>query len=138
MSHVNSEQILGLEDELASSLRDAVAGPVPATSSPTGNGESSSSRITRDIEICHLTEDEVSALTSVIFRLRTLAGHRDMSSWMEDNEGGKRSSAWDILCAVSERARLSVGGEGEVILFLAGMFPLMISFFRCWNKVFNY
>ncbi|KAJ3862613.1 hypothetical protein EV359DRAFT_44818 [Lentinula novae-zelandiae] len=115
LSHVNSEQILGLEDELASSLRDAVAGPVPATSSPTGNGESSSSRITRDIEICHLTEDEVSALTSVIFRLRTLAGHRDMSSWMEDNEGGKRSSAWDILCAVSERARLSVGGEGEML-----------------------
>ncbi|GAW03352.1 mitotic cohesin complex [Lentinula edodes] len=115
LSHVNSEQILGLEDELASSLRDAVAGPVPPTSSPTGNGESSSSRITRDIEICHLTEDEVSALTSVIFRLRTLAGHRDMSSWMEDNEGGKHSSAWDILCAVSERARLSVGGEGEML-----------------------
>ncbi|KAJ3814593.1 hypothetical protein F5876DRAFT_62181 [Lentinula aff. lateritia] len=110
LSHVNSEQILGLEDELASSLRDAVAGPVL---SPTGNGESSSSRFNRDIEICHLTEDEVSALTSVIFRLRTLAGHRDLSSWMEDNEGGKHSSAWDILCAVSERARLSVGGEGE-------------------------
>ncbi|KAJ4490347.1 hypothetical protein J3R30DRAFT_3693942 [Lentinula aciculospora] len=110
LSNINSEQILELEDELAGSLRDAVAGPAP----PLSNGESSS-QIARDIEICHLTEDEVLTLTSVIFRLRTLAGRRDMSSWMEDNEGGKQSSAWDILCAVSERARLSVGGEGEML-----------------------
>ncbi|KAJ3790131.1 hypothetical protein GGU10DRAFT_383650 [Lentinula aff. detonsa] len=114
LSNINSEQILELEDELASSLRDAVAGPVPP-SSPSRNGETSSSQITRDIEICHLSEDEVLTLTAVIFRLRTLAGHRDMSSWMEDNEGGRHSNPWDILCAVSERARLSVGGEGEML-----------------------
>ncbi|KAJ3761453.1 hypothetical protein EV360DRAFT_37795 [Lentinula raphanica] len=115
LSNVNSEQILELEDELASSLRDVVAGPVPPSSSPSRNMESGSSNITRDIEICHLTEDEVLTLTSIILRLRTLAGHRDMSSWMEDNDGGKHSSAWDILCAISERARLSVGGEGEML-----------------------
>ncbi|KAJ3840935.1 hypothetical protein F5878DRAFT_43352 [Lentinula raphanica] len=115
LSNVNSEQILELEDELASSLRDVVAGPVPPSSSPSRNMEPGSSNITRDIEICHLTEDEVLTLTSIILRLRTLAGHRDMSSWMEDNDGGKHSSAWDILCAISERARLSVGGEGEML-----------------------
>ncbi|KAF5393411.1 hypothetical protein D9757_000756 [Collybiopsis confluens] len=106
MSNINSEQILELEDELSISLRDTVAGPMSPTSSPAG----------RDIEICLLTEDEALTLTSAIHRLRTLAQHRDMTFWMEEDEGGKRSSAWDILSAISERARLSLEGESEMLV----------------------
>ncbi|KIK67211.1 hypothetical protein GYMLUDRAFT_93035 [Collybiopsis luxurians FD-317 M1] len=110
LSNINSEQILELEDQLATSLRDTVAGPAPPPSS-----ESESSVVARDIEICLLTEDEVITLTSVILRLRSLAQYRDLTSWMEESEGGKRSSAWDVLSAVSERARLSLDGEGEML-----------------------
>lgn len=74
----------------------------------------SGSKEDRDIEVVHLTEDEILTLTSVILRLRILAGGRDMTAWMEESEGGKQSSVWDILCAIAERARLSVGGEGDV------------------------
>lgn len=111
MSNVNSAQILELEDELANSLRDAVAGPPLPSSDPMNP---SSAPIARDIEICHLTEDEILTLTAVITRLRSLVQRRDLTGWMEESEGGKHSSVFDIISAISERARLSVGGEGEV------------------------
>lgn len=116
MSNVNSAQILELEDELAISLRDAVAGPPLPPSDP--SDPSSSSPTARDIEICHLTEDEVLTLTAIITRLRSLVQRRDLTGWMEESEGGKHSSIFDIISAISERARLSVGGEGEVRFFL--------------------
>ncbi|KAF9078436.1 hypothetical protein BDP27DRAFT_1309581 [Rhodocollybia butyracea] len=70
--------------ELVRSLRDAVAGPVPLPSSPSRSTED---HFPRDIEICHLTEDEVLTLTAVVLRLTSLARHRDISSLIEENEG---------------------------------------------------
>ena len=95
LSNTNSTKILELEDKLATSLRDAVAG--------------------RDeLEIASFTEDEVLLLGAICARLSTLAGARDMSSWMEEDEGGKQSSAWDIISALLDRGRLGYKEEEAV------------------------
>lgn len=98
LSNTNSTKILELEDELASSLRDAIADR-------------------DDIEIASFSEDEVLALTAICTRLAALVGNRDMIAWMEEDEGGKQSSAWDIISALSERGRLGYKEEEMVSAF---------------------
>ncbi|KAA1471951.1 hypothetical protein DENSPDRAFT_148019 [Dentipellis sp. KUC8613] len=96
LSNTNSTKILELEDDLASSLRDAVAG--------------------RDeLEIASFTEDEVILLGAICTRLHKLAGERDMTSWMEEDEGGKQSSAWDIISALVDRGKLGYKEEEKMI-----------------------
>ena len=100
LSTTNSTKILELEDELAQSLRDAVAG--------------------RDeLEIASFSEDEVLLLGAICARLTALAGTRDMTSWMEEDEGGKQSSAWDIVSALVERGKLGYKEEEAVRRCLA-------------------
>ena len=95
LSNTNSTKILELEDKLATCLHDAVAG--------------------RDeLEIASFTEDEVLLLGATCARLSMLAGVRDMSSWMEEDEGGKQSSAWDIVSALLDRGRLGYKEEETV------------------------
>jgi cohesin complex subunit SA-1/2 len=95
LSNTNTTKILELEDDLSSSLRDIIAG--------------------RDeIEVASFSEDEVVALGSICSRLSVLAGSRDMTNWMEENEGGKQSSAWDIVFALVERGRLGYKEEEYV------------------------
>ncbi len=95
LSNSNSPKILELEDELSSALRDALA--------------------ERDeIEISTFSEDEVLALSSTCTRIRILAGTRDITAWMEENEGGKQSSAWELVTAIAERGRLGYQDE-EVV-----------------------
>lgn len=96
LSNTNSTKILELEDELSSSLHDAVAG--------------------RDeIEVASFTEDEVLSLGALCSRLTVLAGTRDMTAWIDEDEGGKQSSAWDIISALVERGRLGYKEEEMVI-----------------------
>jgi len=45
-----------------------------------------------------------------------LGGSRDLSAWMDEDEGGKQSSAWDIICALVERGRLGYREEERVCL----------------------
>ncbi|KAJ3501848.1 hypothetical protein NMY22_g18781 [Coprinellus aureogranulatus] len=72
LSNTNSTKILELEDELSTALRDTVAG--------------------RDeIEVASFTEDEVLALSAIGTRLSILAGKRNMSAWIDEDEGGKQS-----------------------------------------------
>lgn len=95
LSNTNSTKILELEDELSSALRDAVAG--------------------RDeIEVAAFTEDEVLSLGALCTRLTVLAGTRNMTAWIEEDEGGKQSSAWDIISALIERGRLGYKEEETV------------------------
>lgn len=47
-------------------------------------------------------------------RIRVLAGARDMSHWMEEEEGGKQRSAWDIVAGLAERGRLGYKEEETV------------------------
>ncbi|KAI0698963.1 hypothetical protein C8T65DRAFT_719862 [Cerioporus squamosus] len=96
LSKTNSTKILELEDELSTSLRDAIAG--------------------RDeIEVASFTEDEVLSLGAICARIAALFGIRDMTSWMEEDEGGKQSSAWDIVSALAERGRLGYKEEAMMV-----------------------
>ena len=95
LANTNSTKILELEEELATSLRDTLKG--------------------RDeLELASFDEDEILALTAICARLATLAGARDITAWMEEDEGGKQSSAWDILSAIAERGRLGYKEEEQV------------------------
>ena len=101
LSNSNSSKILELEDELATSLREFVAG--------------------RDeLEVATFTNDEARILGSICARVCTLAGIRDMTAWMEEDEGGKQSSAWDIVCALAERGRLGYKEE-DIVGLSAGV-----------------
>lgn len=95
LSNTNSTKILELEELLSTSLRDVIDG--------------------RDeLEIASFSEDEVLALTGICARISALAGARDMTSWMEEDEGGKQSSAWDIIMALVERGKLGYKEEESV------------------------
>ena len=97
LSNSNSTKTLELEDELSTQLRDAIAG--------------------RDeIEVTSFSEDEVLALSALCTRLAVLAGMRNMTTWTEEDEGGKQSSAWDIINALVERGRLGYKEEEMVSL----------------------
>jgi hypothetical protein len=45
-------------------------------------------------------EDEVLALGALCAWTCALAGSRDICAWMDEDEGGKQSSAWDIISAL--------------------------------------
>ncbi|EJD02028.1 uncharacterized protein FOMMEDRAFT_124206 [Fomitiporia mediterranea MF3/22] len=92
LSNTNSTKILELEDELASSLRDAVGGR-------------------NELEVATFSDDEARTLGAICARLCALASSRDLTSWMEEDEGGKQSNAWDIICALAERGRLGYKEE---------------------------
>ncbi|KAI6128214.1 hypothetical protein EDD16DRAFT_1550109 [Pisolithus croceorrhizus] len=96
LANTNNTKILELEDDLASQLRDAVAGR-------------------EEIEVASFSEDEIIALGAVCTRMCVLAGSRDLTSWMEEDEGGKQSSAWDIVSALVERGRLGYKEEERMI-----------------------
>lgn len=92
LSNTNGTKILELEEELSTSLRDILKG--------------------RDeLELASFSEDEVIALTATCARIATLAGTRDVTNWMEEDEGGKQSAAWDIISAIAERGRLGYKEE---------------------------
>ncbi|KAK0451767.1 hypothetical protein EV421DRAFT_2075799 [Armillaria borealis] len=96
LSNTNSTKILELEDELSSVLRAALADR-------------------EEIEVASFNEDEVLSLGSTCMRLRILAGTRDMTGWIEDDEGGKQSKVWDLLNAIAERGRLGYKDEEVMI-----------------------
>ncbi|KAF8892974.1 hypothetical protein BD779DRAFT_1609978 [Infundibulicybe gibba] len=96
LSNTNSTKILELEDEMSLCLRDAVAGK-------------------DEIEVASFSEDEVTTLAAICTRLAVLTGTRDMTAWMEENEGGKQSSAWEIISALIERGRLGYKEEETMV-----------------------
>ncbi len=97
LSNSNSTKILELEDELSTQLRDIIAGR-------------------EEIETATFSEDEVLALSAWCMRLSVLAGARNMTAWDEEDEGGKQSSAWDIISALVERGRLGYKEEETVCI----------------------
>ncbi|KZT04963.1 uncharacterized protein LAESUDRAFT_702953 [Laetiporus sulphureus 93-53] len=96
LSNTNSAKILELEDELSTSLRDGISGR-------------------EEIEIASFSEDEVLALAAVCARVAALIGIRDLTAWIEEDEGGKQSSAWDIISALAERGRLGYREEESMV-----------------------
>jgi cohesin complex subunit SA-1/2 len=99
LSTTNTAKFLELEEELANSLRDAVAGR-------------------EELEVASLTDDETRTLASICARLAVLCKSRDMTTWMEEDEGGKQSSVWNIISALLERATLGYEEEEKVLIHL--------------------
>lgn len=95
LSNTNNAKLLELDDELAGNLRDAVSGHA-------------------ELDTATFSSEEVETLTGLTTRLARMAERRDMTAWMEDDNGGKRSSAWDIISALMERGRLGRKEEEAV------------------------
>jgi cohesin complex subunit SA-1/2 len=113
LSNANSTKILELEDGLSTQLHDLVAGR-------------------EDIEITTFSEDEVLALGGWCMRLSVLAGARNMTLWIEEDEGGKQSSAWDIVSALVERGRLGYKEEELVCDFFVFELLLLTDLICSW------
>ncbi|KAG8699732.1 hypothetical protein FRC08_005131 [Ceratobasidium sp. 394] len=92
LANTNATKIIELEDELATSVRELLAGR-------------------EELDIVTFTEDEVHALSAFVLRLHTLYGVRDMTNWLEEDEGGKVSRLVDVLGALTERGRLGYKEE---------------------------
>ncbi|QRV98964.1 cohesin protein [Ceratobasidium sp. AG-Ba] len=92
LANTNATKIIELEDELATSVRELIAGR-------------------EELDIVTFTEDEVHALSAFVLRLHTLYGVRDMTAWMEEDEGGKAARLVDILGTLTERGRLGYKEE---------------------------
>jgi cohesin complex subunit SA-1/2 len=83
-----------LEESLASSLREAVAG--------------------KDVESSAFEEDELLALESWLARIDKLQKIRDISGSLDDTDEGKQTSAWEIIDSLVERGRLGYKDEASV------------------------
>ena len=95
LSNTNNAKILELEEELSTSLRDVIAG--------------------RDeLDIAAFTEDESLTLGHICTRFAVLAKVRNLVPCLEEDEGGKQSSAYDILTALADRGKLGYREEETV------------------------
>lgn len=94
LGNTNDAKIVSLEDTLISSLRTTVAG--------------------KDIEVSAFEEDELSTLSALVARIFKLFTIRDISNALDDNEGEKQTSAWEIIDSLVERGRLGYKEEGAV------------------------
>ena len=105
LANTNAAKSLELEEEISVSLRKALAG--------------------RDeLEVASFSEDEIRAIEAVVSRLAMLFSRRDLSSWMEEDEGGKQSTSWDIINALAERGRL--GRKEEDVVCILGCIRLLV------------
>ena len=104
----NDAKLSQLEEELASGFRDAVADK-------------------EDIGTEYFEDDDVRLLSGFAFRTESLFRIRDMTAWMEDDEGGKQSSIWTILIALAERGSRGQKGEEGVSMVSASVWQSLIT-----------
>lgn len=95
LSNTNTAKILELEEELSTLLRDAIAGR-------------------EELDIAAFTEDESLALGHICTRFAVLAKVRNLVPCLEEDEGGKQSSAYDIFTALADRGKLGYREEEAV------------------------
>ena len=99
LTNMNSTKILELKDELATQLRDAVAGR-------------------EDIEVASFSEGKVLALGAVCARICALAGSRNICAWMGQDGIGKQCSPLGIISVV-ERSRLGYKDSEQVSVVIS-------------------
>jgi hypothetical protein len=102
LSSANATKTQELDDGLAAALRDTVSGH-------------------EGLEISTFSQDETQSLASVCSRIAILVKTRDMTLWMEDDDDGKQSAAWDIFTSLLERATLGYQEEEKVPIFYLSM-----------------
>lgn len=109
LSNTNNAKVVELEEELSTSLRDAIAG--------------------RDeLDIAAFTEDESLALGHICTRFAVLAKVRNLVPCLEEDEGGKQSSAYDILTALADRGKLGYREEETVCSLEICVGPYLLGF----------
>ncbi|KAI6127334.1 hypothetical protein F5141DRAFT_1250508 [Pisolithus sp. B1] len=69
----------------------------------------------RKSEVALFSEDEIIGLGATCTWMCVLAGSHDLTSWMEEDEGGKQSSMWDIISALVEHGRLGYKEDERMI-----------------------
>ncbi|GAA6050117.1 hypothetical protein JCM3770_001381 [Rhodotorula araucariae] len=68
-----------------------------------------------DVEAATFGEDEVDVLTACVARMQKLAKVRNLSAALEETDGGKETSAIDILDGIVNRGRLGYKEETAMI-----------------------
>lgn len=94
LANANSKKVAELDDALFGSLRTAVDG--------------------RDVETAGFEEDEVAVLIGICTRIGLISCWRNLTEIMDDTDGGKQTSGWDILLALAARGDLGYREEGKV------------------------
>jgi hypothetical protein len=97
LSATNISKTQELDEALAVALRDAVSGQ-------------------DSLETSSFSQDETRTLASLCSRVAILVKSRDTTLWMEDEDDGKQSPAWDIFSSILERASLGYEDEEKVSL----------------------
>ena len=64
-----------------------------------------------------LSDDDVHALSMFARRVESLFRMRDLTAWMEEDEGGKQASVWVIMLSLSDRSRRGYKEEEVVRCF---------------------
>lgn len=95
LSNTNRTKLLELDEELASQLQEAVSGH-------------------SELDTATFSTEEIETLTGLTTRLARMAERRDLTDWVEDTDGGKKSNAWEMLSALMERGRLGRKEEETV------------------------
>lgn len=109
LSATNSAKTQEFDEALAIALRDAVSGQ-------------------ESLETSSFSQDEIRTLESICSRIAILVKHRDMTLWMEDEDEGKQSSAWDIFSSILDRASLGYEHEEKVIRHHISVVFLLMSY----------
>ncbi|GAA5880996.1 hypothetical protein JCM1840_007214 [Sporobolomyces johnsonii] len=95
LSNTNQTKSTELEETLVSALRTAVAD--------------------KDIESSTFEEDELHTLTASVARVDKLSRVRNLAPSLNDTDGGKQTSAWEILDSLVNRGRLGYKEEAAMI-----------------------
>lgn len=95
LSNTNNAKILELEESLSASLRGAIGGR-------------------EGLDILALSEEDSLSLGSICTRFAVLAKVRNLVPCLEEDEGGKQSSAYDILASLADRGKLGYREEETV------------------------
>ena len=100
LQNTNKKKIGELEEELAGVLR--------------GKAGSAGVGGRKNLETATFDDDEVRTLDGTIYRIANLFNLRNMSSWLEDDDGGKEVRLIEIFTSLAERARLGNENEDKV------------------------
>ncbi|GAA5877410.1 hypothetical protein JCM16303_003321 [Sporobolomyces ruberrimus] len=106
LSTENQAKLPELEEALLSSLRQSVED--------------------KDIESATFEEDDISNLTACIARIDKLGRIKNIAS-LEDTDGGKQTSVWEILDSIVNRGRLGYKEEGVMVAHALSVLGLHLS-----------
>jgi cohesin complex subunit SA-1/2 len=113
LQNTNKKRMGDLEEELGGAIRERVGDRAKA-----GAGGR------RALETATLDEEEIRALTTLLYRVSSLINIKDMVIWVEDDDGGKEVRLVDVFTSLVERAKLGNKEEDKVGFFAHVIYAL--------------